>query len=136
MADTKPRYSIRRFDVFADYHRVRNEAHGMSEDVAKGRGIWAAKVVASRRSSGGAAPPSAKGTAQQRAEGDGTEERDDEYRSVGGEVQTGETFDKEIVNRMGREFYDDVFHPAVVQAVNDGKRYEDIRDTIRKDWKS
>jgi hypothetical protein len=36
---------------------------------------------------------------------------------------------------MGREFYDDVFHPAIQQAQKEGKRYEDIRDAIRKDWK-
>jgi hypothetical protein len=134
VSGTKPRFSIRRFDVFADYHRTRNEAHGMTEDVAKGRGIWAAKVVAGRRSGGGAAPPpSGKGAGK-----DGhsrEEERDDEYRSVGGEVQTGETFDREIIERMGRQFYDEVFHPAIVQAVDEGKRYEDIRDSIRKDWK-
>jgi hypothetical protein len=54
---------------------------------------------------------------------------------VGGVPQTDATFDNEIVDRMGREFYDEVFHPAILQAYRDGKRYEDIRDTIRKDWK-
>jgi hypothetical protein len=36
---------------------------------------------------------------------------------------------------MGRDFYEQVFHPAIEEAVAEGKRYEDIRDQIRKDWK-
>jgi hypothetical protein len=131
----KPRYSIRRFDIFADFHRVKNEEHGMPEDVAKGRGLWAAKVVAGRRHGGGAAPPSKpRGDGDERADRPG--EEDDGFRSIGGEVQTGDTFDREIIDRMGREFYDDVFHPAILQAVHDGNRYEDIRDVLRKEWKS
>jgi hypothetical protein len=63
------------------------------------------------------------------------EEEDEEFRSVGGVLQTDLTFDKEIVERMGRQFYDGVFQPAIAQAFLEGKRYEDIRDTIRKDWK-
>jgi hypothetical protein len=35
---------------------------------------------------------------------------------------------------MGREFYDTVFAPAIAQAVSEGRAYNAIRDTIRKDW--
>ena len=129
----KPRFSIRRFDVFAEYHRLQNEARGMSAALAKGRAIWAAKVVAGRRH--GSAPPAPSSGAERRDEKKESPDEDQEFRSVGGVLQTDQTFDKEIVDRMGRDFYDQVFRPAIEQAVKEGKRYEDIRDAIRKDWK-
>lgn len=135
MADEpKPRFPIRRFDVFADYNYLRNLEHDMPDDIAQGRAIWAAKVVAGRRY-GGSTPP---GKGAGRHEGNGEHQKLDEggFRSVGGELQTDKTFQKEIVDRMGRDFYDQVFHPAIEQAVAEGKRYEDIRDQIRKDWKT
>lgn len=130
MDESKPRMPIRRFDVFADFHRIKNEERGMPEDLAKGRAVWAAKVVAGRRYGGapalGSARSEAKTPAQVVEEG---------YRTLGGVEQTGKTFDREIVNRMGPEFYQRVFHPAIERAVHEGKRYEDIRDEIRKGWK-
>jgi hypothetical protein len=132
MPDLKPRFPIRRFDVFADYNRVKNEAVGMPADQAKGRAVWIAKVVAGRR--GGGAVAAEPG--QKRGEGGAPhEEAEDKFRSVGGVPQTDATFDKEIVDRMGQEFYHEVFHPAIKQAFKEGRRYEDIRDTIRKAWK-
>lgn len=135
MTDLKPRFPIRRFDVFADYHYLKNLEHGMADNVARGRGVWAAKVVAGRRH--GAAPPpsSGRGTGGRGSAAEGKEEDEGEFRSVGGELQTDRTFDKEIVDRMGKDFYETVFHPAIEAAVAEGKRYEDIRDEIRKDWK-
>jgi hypothetical protein len=129
MADHKPRSPIRRFDVFADYQRVR------LEDRAKGRGIWAAKLVASRRGRGGPAPKAGGDTEEGQRGAKEHEEENDEFRSVGGVPQTDATFDQEIIDRMGRDFYQDVFHPAIAQAYREGKRYEDIRDVIRKAWK-
>jgi hypothetical protein len=135
MADSKPRSPIRRFDVFADYQRVQLEERGLPQNRAKGRGIWAAKVVAGRGGRGGPAPKSS-GTHHEGQQGDKRhEDEDEEFRSLGGVPQTDATFDKEIIDRMGREFYEDVFHPAIAQAYREGKRYEDIRDVIRKEWK-
>jgi hypothetical protein len=133
MTEPKPRFPIRRFDVFADYHYLRNLEHDMPDDVARGRAIWAAKVVAGRRY--GALSGSSHGTG--RHDGNGEHQNVDEggFRSVGGELQTDQTFQREIVDRMGRDFYEQVFHPAIEEAVAEGKRYEDIRDQIRKDWK-
>lgn len=135
MADQKPRSPIRRFDVFADYQRVQFEERGMPENRAKGRGIWAAKVVAGRGGRGGPAPKSHDESEGGKRDAKAREDEDDEFRSAGGVPQTDVTFDHEIIDRMGRDFYHDVFHPAIVQAHHDGKRYEDIRDVIRKDWK-
>jgi hypothetical protein len=134
VAEQKPRSPIRRFDVFADYQRVQFEERGMPENRAKGRGIWAAKVVAGRGGRGGPVPKShdeSEGGGKSKAHDD----EDDEFRSAGGVPQTDATFDHEIIDRMGRDFYHDVFHPAIVRAHRDGKRYEEIRDVIRRDWK-
>jgi hypothetical protein len=134
--EIKPRFPIRRFDVFAEYNRVKNLADGMPEPVAKGRALWVAKVVAGRR--GGSvlpAEPSRGHGTEGGTEDHQREEREDGFRSVGGVVQTDAMFDKEIVDRMGKEFYDEVFRPAVDAAFKDGKQYTEIRDSIRKGWK-
>ena len=57
------------------------------------------------------------------------------FKSAGGVPQTDRIFDEEIVERMGVPFYEQVFHPAMTAAFREGKKYEDIRDTIRKQWK-
>ena len=57
------------------------------------------------------------------------------FRSVGDELQTGETFDHDIIDRMGARFYDAVFVPAITEARAEGKAYETIRDTIHRRWK-
>lgn len=57
------------------------------------------------------------------------------WRRLSGKPQTDKLFDKEIVNRMGREFYHEVFVPAIRRAIENGEDYRDIRDSIRSDWK-
>lgn len=57
------------------------------------------------------------------------------FVAFSGELQTDETFDREIIERMGPEFYDVVFAPTIREALDAGRKYEQIRDTIRKDWK-
>lgn len=136
----RPLQPIRRFDVFAETKRLEALAHGEPEDVAKGYGIRIAKIVASRRY-GGAAPkadretskkPSRQSAADDRFEGD----KGSKFAALSGELQTDETFDREIIERMGPEFYDVVFFaPAIREALAAGRKYEQIRDTIRKDWK-
>jgi hypothetical protein len=127
---THPRQPIRRFDVFAEYTRQERQAKGYPQDEAKGYGIWLAKVVAARRfgqgSDGGSKKPRPK-----------TDEHEEEpkFRSVGEEMQTDETFDHDIIDRMGAGFYREVFVPAITEAREQGKKYEEIRDAIRKEWK-
>lgn len=133
MDELKPRMPIRRFDVFADYHRVKNEERGMAEGPAKGRAIWAAKVVAGRRYGGVPATGPNAGKAGGKPGAEPAE--DGEFHVIGGVPQTDQTFDREVVQRMGPDFYHRVFHPAIEQAVREGKRYEDIRDEIRNQWR-
>ena len=131
----RPEQPIRRFDVFAEYRKQEEQAAGRPEDEAKGYGLWVAKVVASRRFGG----------ARRRERGEPGEPRGREepaaalvggkWHALDGEPQTDELFDREIVRRMGEDFYRAVFTSAIRQAREQGKSYESIRDTIRRDWK-
>jgi hypothetical protein len=137
MADTNPRAPIRRFDVFAEYTRQKALQDDMPEDEAAGYGLWVAKVVASRRYGGGPPPPPRKKEGEKGAEAREEEPKQPKrkWHDLGGEDQTDEMFEKEIINRMGRHFYNTVFSPAIEDALAEGKSYQSIRDTIRKDWK-
>lgn len=131
MTEPTPRMAIRRFDVFAEFNRQQRLAKGYPEDQAKGYGIWLAKVVAARRfgKSG-----ESKSTAS-RTKSESDQEPEPKFRSLGDELQTNETFDHDIVDRMGAPFYAQVFVPTIAAAISEGKDYTQIRDSIRKDWK-
>lgn len=123
--------AIRRFDVFAEYTRQDRLAKGYPEDEAKGYGIWLAKVVAARRFG---KSDESKSTAAKAKPGKASQS-EPKFRSVGDELQTDETFDHDIIERMGATFYKEAFVPAISAAITDGKDYTSIRDSIRKDWK-
>lgn len=129
----KPRMPIRRFDVFAEYQRLKGLQQGMDEAHAEGYGLWVAKVVASGRRQRADTPRdkvSEPGTsAEQREEGGARE-----WHVLGGEPQTDVLFDHEVVQRMGPDFYRTVFAPAIAEAFRQGEKYESIRDTLRKGW--
>lgn len=120
-----PARAIRRFDVFAEYTRQERIKKGEPKDVAAGYGIWLAKVVASRKFGS-----KAKDSSEHKHYPEG-----ERFRSLDDEEQTDRVFDHEIVDRMGAEFYEDVFAPAIEEAREKGEKYEEMRDTIRKDWK-
>jgi hypothetical protein len=127
----KPKQSVRRFDVFAEYQRLKALKEKNPPDEAKGYAIWLAKVVAARRfrKERGKEPP-----ADQEKEKK-TELMDGKWRTLDGVPQTDALFDREIIKRMGEDFYKEIFSPAVEEEFTSGKDYTDIRDTIRKDWK-
>jgi hypothetical protein len=127
--DVHPQQPIRRFDVFAEYTRQERREKGYPQDEAKGYGIWLAKVVAARRFEQ-KSPADGKKTSKK-----GEHDEEPKFRSLGDELQTDETFDHDIIDRMGATFYDAVFIPAITKAREEGKKYETIRDTIRKGWK-
>ena len=126
----RPQAAIRRFDVFAEYQRQQAISEGQPADRAKGYGLWLAKLVAARKFQ-----RSKDGEAKNKDEDDAPERKRTKWRSLSGEPQTDKLFDKEIVGRMGSTFYTRVFRPAITQARKDGRSYEDIRDSLRKDWK-
>ncbi len=134
MADQKPKQAVRRFDVFAEYQRVKAvEKEKMPADVAKGYGIWLAKLVAARKF----AKQRGKSASEVGKKGEKEPEQlvDNKWRTLDDEPQTDDLFDKQIIHRMGDEFYRDVFSPAIREAFESGKDYMNIRDAIRKDWK-
>ena len=131
-AGRRPRAPIRRFDVFAETKRLEAERRGADADEARGYGIWVAKVVAGRRfgrSSAPAPPPGAPAAGHEPREA-----RAHQPHELNGEPQTGATFEREIVQRMGEDFYREVFAPAIRAAIEAGESYEDIRDRIRRPW--
>jgi hypothetical protein len=122
----KPLKGIRRFDVFAEYRKLDAEDDGMPKDQAKGYGLWVAKVVAARK------------FGRQRSEAQPAEREKRSRRKwhvLSGESQTDKLFDHEIVDRMGRAFYEQVFAPAVREARASGQTYEAMRDRLRRRWK-
>jgi hypothetical protein len=126
---------IRRFDVFAEYHRQEKNREGVPEDEAAGYGIWLAKVVAARRFGGSRSPgdlPDRK--TGQSSEAEPPEKPHTKFRTLGDEPQTDETFEREIVRRMGERFYREVFSPAIARALEEGRPYTEVRDSIRRGW--
>ncbi len=125
----KPKTAIRRFDVFAEYNRQTALKDGSSAAQAKGYGLWLAKVVAARRFGRGKGA-TGKGQAEEEKERPRSK-----WHTLDGKPQTDKLFDKEIIQRMGSDFYSDVFVPAIQESIEKGQKYIQIRDAIRKDWK-
>jgi hypothetical protein len=125
--ELKPAKPIRRFDVFAEYRRLDAEDDGMPTDQAKGYGLWVAKVVAARKF----------GRDSKDGSHDGQASPQGKWHELSGEPQTDERFKHEIVDRMGAEFYQRVFAPAVRDARAKGEAYESMRerDRLRRRWK-
>ena len=123
-----PGKAIRRFAVFAEYTRLERRDKDDPDDAAKGDGIWLAKVVASRTCN----PTTGESTSSSGNKQPGPEPR---FRAIGDELPTDESFAHEIVDRMGPEVYAKVFAPAIAEARDQDETYEDMRDSLRKDWK-
>jgi hypothetical protein len=90
--------------------------------------LWVAKVVAARkfrRLGGGERPSAEEARARRRRK----------WHVLGGEPQTDQLFDHEIVERMGADFYHEHFAPAIRHAREAGHSYESISDRIRRRWK-
>jgi hypothetical protein len=122
-----PRLEIRRFDIFAEWNRLKARTrHKMSAGDARAYGLAVAKVVASRKFHG--TPPEQTSELKRRAREDDTSEPWWEH------LGSDDEFKQKIVGRMGEQFYREVFQPAVERAWDAGQSYEDIRDTLRGEW--
>lgn len=131
-AADRPSRPIRRFDVFAEYSRLDGLKDGMEADEARGYGIWLAKVVAARKF--GRLKPKEEGEGGRKGKRE-EPKRQGKWRLLGDEPQTDTLFEKEIVSRMGEDFYRQTFQPALKRAFDSGMKYTEIRDSIRTDWK-
>jgi hypothetical protein len=122
-----PRAQIRRFDIFAEWNRLKaHNKHHMSAANARAYGLAVAKVVASRKFHGTA--PEQASDLKHRARNDDVSEPWWEH------LGSDEEFKEKIVERMGQPFYRDVFQPAIQHAWDAKKSYEDIRDALRAEW--
>ena len=122
-----PRVQIRRFDIFAEWNRLKARTrHKMPEADARAYGLAVAKVVAARKFHG--AQPEQVRDWKQRAKKDEVDEPWWEH------LGSSEEFERKIVGRMGAPFYHEVFQPAIQRAWDAGQSYEDIRDALRNDW--
>lgn len=132
----KPKESVRRFDVFAEYSRQEAIRDGMKPDEAKGYAIWLAKVVAARRYGRSSSSTNTHTKDSSSKKHDATNlSHDHRWRTLDGVPQTDALFDKEIIERMGSSFYERVVVPAVKAALESGDTYVSIRDKIRQEWK-
>ncbi len=130
----RPRLPIRRFDVFAEYHRLDRMQQGRPADEAKGYGLWLAKVVAARKYAKWKTPQELDRRYEEEAHA--LPYPPSKWRRLSEEEQTDELFDKQLIERMGRELYDQVFAPAIQHAYEAVQSYRDIRDTIRREWQA
>jgi hypothetical protein len=122
-----PRLQIRRFDIFAEWNRLKARTrHKLKEADAQAYGLAVAKVVAARKLHGAA--PEQTRDLKRRARQDEVDEPWWEH------LGSSEEFEKKIIERMGPGFYAEVFQPAIQHAWDAGRDYEDIRDTLRSEW--
>ncbi len=128
----RPRKPIRRFDIYVEYHRQKAQREGLPDDEAKGYALWAAKVTAANRMG---TPVESVAEVDLKRQAAFQKTRAEKWRDLNGELQTDVLFDEEIIERMGRDFYDRVFAPAIQRALEDGYQYSDIRDSLREEWK-
>ena len=128
----RPERQIRRFDIFAEWNRLRaRERMKLPEADARLYGLAVAKVVAGR--GGGPAPQGAHSkehatSLKSRARQD--DASDQWWRDFGTDIE----YEDKIIHRMGERFYKQVFQPAIRAAWDDGQQYEDIRDSLRGAW--
>src|ERR1700737_893202 len=103
----KPHAPVRRFDVFAEYNRVKAQKKDrLSAAKAKGYGLWLAKVVAARKFGRVSEPKEKSKDGKQ-----GPKLNRQGWHELSGIAQTDALFEKEIVSRIGSTFYRRVFAP-------------------------
>jgi hypothetical protein len=122
-----PRAEIRRFDIFAEWNRLKaRQQHKLSEAEARAYGLAVAKVVAARKFAGH--------RPEQLGEWKGRARREDVTEAWWEHLGSSGEFEQKIIARMGRTFYRRVFQPSLRAAWRAGQKYEQIRDQLREGW--
>lgn len=125
-----PQQNIRRFDVFAEWSRLTGlEKKRLPPEEAARYGYAVARVVAARKLHG--YEPGLVTEWRRRAR---RHEEDREGEAWWDHVAKPTDFERKVIERMGEPFYRNVFQPAIRQAWDAGKKYEEVRDSIRKSW--
>ncbi len=126
-----PKAEIRRFDIFAEWNRLRAVTLlKLPEPEARAYGLAVAKVVAARKLHGYTPKELADFKRQARTLAHPEEITVPWWHRLA----SPEEFETKIVERMGRTFYEQVFRPTIARAWREGKSYEEIRDTLRQQW--
>src|SRR5947208_14286790 len=100
-----PRLQIRRFDIFAEWNRLKARTrHKMKQADARAYGLAVAKVIAARKLDG--AGPEQTRDLKRRARQDEVDEPWWEH------LGWSEGFGEKIIERLGRGFYAVVFEAA------------------------
>ncbi|WP_457567832.1 hypothetical protein [Desulfurobacterium sp.] len=122
----KPKAPVRRFDIFAEWNRIKGiKELGLSPNDAKAYGLAVAEVVAARKFYGHRTKY--RGATREYIEkGEGTPW----WRKMA----SPEEFNEKIIERMGRDFYENVFSKEIEKAYGEGKDYMEIRDSLRNRW--
>lgn len=123
----QPKAEIRRFDIFAEWNRLKARRRlRLPEAAARAYGLAVAKVVAARKFYG--YRPEQVSEWKRRAR------KDDVAEAWWEHLGSDEEFEEKIAGRMGKTFYRRVFQPAVRRAWDGGQTYEQIRDRLRAQW--
>ncbi len=126
-----PKAEIRRFDVFAEWNRLKARTLlRLPEPEARTYGLAVAKVVAARKLHGYRPRELAEFKRQARM----LTRPEQITIPWWHKLASAEEFEKKIIQRMGRDFYERVFQPAITRAWQEGKTYEEIRDVLRQEW--
>jgi hypothetical protein len=56
-----------------------------------------------------------------------------EWKELSGIAQTDVMYDREIVKRMGVDFYNNTFLPKIKELISKGAKYQDFRDSVREE---
>lgn len=131
----KPQSEIRRFDVFAEWNRLKGRDQlKLKAGDARAYGLAVAKVVAGRSQKRASTRDEERSKPPKDSDKVNKENRNDADNRWWEHLGSDAEFKKTIVKRMGDDFYRDVFAPAVRAAWDDGAKYQDIRDTLRNEW--
>ncbi|MBV9468632.1 MAG: hypothetical protein JO316_18620 [Abitibacteriaceae bacterium] len=129
----RPERQVRRFDIFTEWNRLKaRERMKLPEPQARIYGLAVAKIVAGR---GGGSPGTHSSHSKEKMKDLKSRARKEDtsdawWQDFGTDIE----FEDKIIHRMGENFYKHTFQPAIRQAWDEGKDYEEIRDALRSSW--
>ncbi len=127
-----PQKEIRRFDIFAEWNRLKawKSLGFRRETEAQSYGLAVAKVVAARVLHG----YKPKEFRELKTKLTKLRDRKEVPETWWYRLAPSGEFKKKIIERMGRDFYKQEFQPTIEEMWKNGNSYMDIRDSLRQKW--
>ncbi len=127
-----PQNEIRRFDVFAEWNRLKaKKVLGFKKEVeTQSYGLAVAKVVAARVLHG----YKPKEFKELKTKLTKLKDRKQAMETWWDRLAPKGEFERKIIERMGRDFYRHEFQPTIEELWKNGKSYMEIRDSLRQKW--